>query len=181
MLFAVGLAMGILLPAEAASNGEISIVPRNKEEAISGGSVTVSRVGIASGTDYQITGKTGNWFIAADELFLPETVTWIRKHAKAKEITQEANEEGVFRFSGLGEGLYLVTQNKAQEAYAPFQPFLVELPVGGEVWKAEAYPQVHPISSENPKTADHPAPIIAAMGLALSASVLFLLVDGRRK
>ena len=181
MLFTVGLAAAMVLPTEAASNGEIRITPHREGEIVSGGTVTICRVGTMSEAEYRITGKTGNWIIAADELFFPETVTWIRKHAKGEEITLNSETSGVFRFSNLEAGLYLVTQKEAATDFAPFQPFLVELPVGDEIWEAEVYPEVKKLSSGNPKTADHPAPIIAAMGLVLSVSALLLLGDKRRK
>lgn len=181
MFFAVGLVAAMIMPAGAASNGEIRIAPLCGAEVVSGGTVTICRVGTASDGEYLINGKTGTWIIAADELFFPETVTWIRKHAKGEEKTQESEESGVFCFQNLDAGLYLVTQKKAASDHLPFQPFLVELPVGGESWEADVYPEIQQIPSENPKTADHPAPIIGAMGLVFSVSTLLVLSDIRRK
>ena len=181
MLIAVGLMVGLGIPAEAAQSGQIRIQPHYAENTISGGTVTISHVGTASEEGYKITGKTGNWIIAADELFLPETVTWVRKHARGEQTTQKAESSGIFSFQDLDAGVYLVTQSQAQTGYAPFSPFLIELPVGGEVWEAEALPEVETIPSENPKTGDHPAPIIAAMAFVLSVSVLLVLSDQRSK
>ena len=180
MLVAAGLFVGLTQQVQATHIGEICVVPNWEGTSVTGGTVAVSCVGAASERGYSITGKTGNWIIAADEVFFPETVTWVRKHAIGEEITQKSDESGAFCFQNLKAGLYLVTQKEPAEGYAPFQPFLVELPVGGEVWKAEARPKLERILSENPKTGDHPAPIIAAMGLVLSFSALLVLSDRRR-
>ena len=181
MVVGVGLVYTLVLPVRGLNCGTIRILPKYSDQAVTGGTVTISRVGVVSENGYLITGKNNLWSIAADELFLPETATWVKKHAKGEEITQMAENLEAFCFRNLEAGVYLVTQKLPEEDFVPFHPFLVELPVAGEVWEAEAYPQVQKLLEESPKTADHPAPIIAAMGLVFSFFALLVLGDKRRK
>lgn len=181
MVFVLGLVFCLSPVAQAAQTGVIRIMPRHTGESISGGTVSIMHVGRKTEDGYLIQGKTGNWLIAADEVFFPETATWVKKHAKGTEITQKAASSGGFVFDNLKEGLYLVTQPEAAPGYIPFSPFLIELPVGSEVWEAEAFPKVEELLPENPKTGDHPAPIIAAMGLVFSFFALLVIGDKRRK
>ena len=67
------------------------------------------------------------------------------------------------------------------EGYAPFAPFLIEIPIDGNVWLAEACPDLDPLVTDNPQTGDHPAPIIAAMTLVLSIFAVFTLSDKYKK
>ena len=181
VLFAVGLIMLLAAPAMAAEEGTIRIMPHRAGEAIAGGTVTIYHVGTAAEDGYLITGKDKNYLIPADELFFPETAAWVQRNAKADGLSKAVEESGSVTFSGLKAGLYLVTQPQAASGYIPFQSFLLELPVDGIVWEAEAYPKAEKILSENPQTGDHPAPIIAAMALVLSVSALLMLSDTRKK
>ena len=181
VLFAVGLTMLLAVPAMAAEDGTIRITPHRAGEAIAGGSVTIYRVGTAAEDGYLIAGKDKNYLLPADELFFPETAAWVQRNAKADGLTKAVGTSGSVTFSDLQAGLYLVTQPQAASGYAPFRSFLLELPVDGIVWEAEAYPKAEKILSENPQTGDHPAPIIAAMALVLSVSVLFMMSDKGKK
>jgi len=181
VLFAFGLAMCLAVPAAAAETGELRITPHRAGEAVPGGKITIYLVGHAAEDGYLVKGRDKNWIIPADELFFPETAAWVQRNTKAEGITKEVEEAGTVVFSEMKAGLYLVTQSQSASGYAPFQPFLLELPIGGEVWMAEAYPKAEKILTENPNTGDHPAPIIAAMGLVLSVSALLMLGEKRKK
>jgi len=182
MLVAAGLAGLFAMPAVAAEEqGEIRITQHREGKPIPGGNVTLCYVGTATEEGYLIMGYENDWIILADEVFFPETALWVQKHAKADGITKAVEKTGTVTFTDLEEGLYLVTQSEAVSGYAPFSPFLVELPIGGAVWLAEITPMLEPLSSENPQTGDHPAPIIAAMALVLSVFALLMLSDKRKE
>ena len=182
ILFAVGLAGILTMPAAAFEElGQIRIQQTCAGEPVSGGTVSIRHVGTAMEDGYLIFGKTQNWIIAADEMFFPETALLVRKHTKNQDITVPADDFGVATFADLPEGVYLVTQTEAPEGYAPFAPFLIEIPIDGNIWQAEACPNLEPLVSDNPQTGDHPAPIIAAMTLVLSIFAVFTLSDKYKK
>lgn len=182
MLIAAGLAGLIAIPAAAsAQRGKIIIQQTNAGVPVSVGKITIRLVGTAIEDGYLIFGKNHNWIIAADEMFFPETALLIRKHTQSEGISMTVDDLGTAEFTDLTAGVYLVTQTEVPEGYVPFSPFLMEIPINGEIWQAEAYPELESILTDNPQTGDHPAPIIAAMVLVLSAFALLILGDKGRK
>lgn len=183
LLFAVGLLMTLTVPALAAeAEGVIRITPHRAGEIVIGGEITLYYVGVRMEEEYYIWGRFLNWKIKAEEVYDPDTAREIRKMGDIGEgVSKRVGKSGTVTFTGLEQGLYLVVQTEAAPGHTSFQPFLLELPLGGQVWEAEAYPKVESEGSDNPQTGDHPAPIISAMTLVLSVSLLLILSDKRKR
>lgn len=175
---AVCLVMAAGLPVFAAERrGTITVLPEWKGEAVTGGLVQLFRVGSAVPEGLQLTDGLANWTVREEEGNSRILLNWLAENVK-EGLCGSVEERGA-AFSGLKEGVYLVLQQEPQEGYIPFTPFLVQLP-DGDQWEVLVQPAMIR-DSVNPQTGDHPAPIIGAMGIGLSAAILMVLVDERKK
>lgn len=159
--------------------GSIRIMPQWCGTAVSGGAVSLSRVGVKSADGYYLTDGLANWSMEEADLHSEEWVNWFAgREVQDKTFQKALTEEGAL-FEGLQGGVYLVEQTETDPQYLPFQPFFLVLPEG-ENWDVYRRPKVVR-NSEPPKTGDRPAPIIAAMALGLSIAVLMVMVDEHKK
>ena len=156
----------------------VSVTPKTPlGETVSDGAVSVMRVeGRADNSDAARLAEQ-----AAENSLFDRTV--------------QIGADGTAYFADVPEGLWLIVQTENSDGYAPFAPFLLELPMkleGRTIRDAAAEPKLSPPIHENddppPKKDDEklpytgqlrwPVPVLAAVGLILiSVSV----VVGRRK
>ena len=157
----------------------IQVIPQWCGNAVAGGTVSLHRVGKKVEQGYHLTDGLANWFVEKGELDSKGWAQWLRQSSDGeKTVHQIADETGV-TFSDLEEGVYLVAQTEAAPGYTPFEPFLLAIP-DGNAWDIIARPKLIALG-ESPRTGDHPAPIIGAMGVGLSVAVLMVLVDEHKK
>ena len=186
--------------------GEISVTMKEDGKTVSGGSLTLYRVGevVENDGDYAfaLTAELENAGIALDDLqsaSLAEKLAEEVEDSKLEGTTQTIDKDGEAVFADLELGLYLAVQNKAASGYEEADPFLITLPMyDGEVYQyqVDASPKVQLEQAEDipddededdtdtpddklPQTGqlDWPVPVLAMAGL-------FLLVVGvalRRK
>lgn len=114
-------------------SGNITITMKYGNEVVSGGSLTMYRVGdvVESDGDYHFVpcgsfSKIGQSFgdITSKELAL--NLSKIAKDEMGK--TMNIDSAGNVQFSDLKIGLYLFVQNQASNGYESCSPFLVSLP-----------------------------------------------------
>lgn len=156
--------------------GSARIVPTWCGQTVEGGIVSLRRVGRKTAEGYELTDGLANW-CTKEELQEEEWIPWLISNTRAERILKQAENTGAF-FEGLEAGIYLVEQTESPEAFRPFEPFLVSIPEDG--WDIVRNPAMI-YNGESPKTGDHPAPIIGAMGIGLSVAVLMVLVDERKR
>lgn len=161
----------------AEPRGSVAVLPECAGIPVSGGMVELRRVGSAVAEGFQLTEGLANWTVKEEEGASRSLLTWLAENARGG--TVQKAEGACARFSGLEAGVYLLTQAEAPEGYQGFSPVLVQLPQG-DSWEITISPALFR-EGENPRTGDHPAPIIGAMGIGLSAAVLMVLVEERRK
>ncbi len=126
-------------------------------EKLSGGSLTICRVGQAVFAD-------GAWTflpipeleesgVSLDHLNDTQLPNQLRQLAQEKQIPAHSSpiQDGKAVFPDLTAGLYLVTQEDAGEGFSPISPFLISLPR----WENEAY--VYDLVAQ-PKVAPEPLP-----------------------
>ena len=137
------------------------------------------KMGTPTEGGFQLTDGLANWLVEEKEVFSRSVVDWILPKVNSEGISVPVQEVSGAEFTGLEEGLYLVKQVETAEGFSAFSPFLVSVPEG-DSWEVTARPKAIN-AGEAPKTGDHPAPIIGAMGLGLSAAILMVLADERKK
>ncbi len=178
LLGAACVVLSVGVTATAAEHlGAVTVTPVWAGRPVTGGTVQLFRVGSAVAEGFQLTDGLANWIVKEEEGTNRELLNRLAENVE-EGLCSTVEETGA-QFAGLTEGVYLITQREAAEGYDVFSPFLVQLPAG-DSWEIAVRPQTVR-DSENPQTGDHPAPIIGAMGLGLSAAVLMVLVDERKK
>ena len=180
LLWAICMVMGTAGVAKAdTKTGSVRIVPQWCGQAVKEGTVVISRVGEKTEDGYFLTDGLANWKIEESELRAGDWMTWLVPKKMEQEMISTVQEGRGAVFTQLSEGVYLVKQLERDLQGASFKPFFLTIPEG-ENWDVYRAPKV--IShGESPKTGDHPAPIIGAMGIGLSVAALMVLVDGRKK
>ena len=164
--------LGVLpLTHGSAAEGSIQILPIWAGEPVAGGTVSIRKIGRKGDTGIVLTDGLADWCVEEDEILAGH---WNLCEIGQTQIRTVKEGEGAV-FAGLEEGVYLVRQEIPGEGFLKFQPFLVSIPEERN-WSVLQQP-VMVRNRESPKTGDHPAPIIGAMGIGLSVAFLMVLLD----
>ena len=158
----------------AEEQGTVRIVPQWCGMPVTGGTVSLRFVGTMEDNGYYLTDGLADWSVTSSELASGEWLGWISQNHAGKQFVKDIGEKGAV-FVELERGIYLVQQMRWDPQYQPFEPFFLTVPEG-ETWDVYRAPKLVR-SGESPKTGDHPAPIIGAMGIGLSVACLMVLVD----
>ena len=172
------MAIGIRVKA-AEPMGILQVIPTWCGQPVSGGRVAISRVGMIGEGRIILTDGLANWYVDESELGSEEWIGWLSQHTdEMEQQTSVCGENGAV-FENLETGIYLVKQTESEENHIPFSSFFQRIPDNG-CWNLTVCPKLI-YSGEPPRTADYPAPIIGAMGIGLSAAILMVLSDKRKK
>ena len=167
--------------------GTISVTMEYKGEKISGGTLTIYRVGVITvenGADYSFAyvAEYADCGFALDNVADPELAENLAAYTKERGIsgsTKSIDANGNVTFSDLKPGLYLLVQNEAAAGYYPANPFLVSLPgknESGYEYQVNASPKLElepkpttPSEPDLPQTGQvrWPVPVFAVLGLLL--------------
>lgn len=170
---------GMVLQAGAAERTGSIRVQMTYGEQQPWGSVALHYLGEPVQGDFRLRESLGGGIICREDVQSPELAQWLSQRTGEGEV-RYLDADGCGEFTGLTEGLYLLTQTEAPEGYACADPFLIPIPLDGQ-WEVLACPKISMILTESPKTGQHPAPLIGAMGLILSGMGLWLCVEKLRK
>ena len=115
--------------------GSITITVTYKDEPVSGGSLTLYKVGNVAldGGDFifVFTEDFADCPVSIEEINsseLPEALAKIADEKNLEGITEWINPKGQVSFSGLEIGLYLAVQHHAAPGFSKISPFLVSVP-----------------------------------------------------
>lgn len=172
------MAMGVKVKATN-QVGTLQVIPTWCEQPIAEGMVSVSWVGMKTEDGVLLTDGLANWYVDEGALRSEDWISWLAQHTEGKKQLAAVCSEFGAVFENLEAGIYLVEQTESSKNHMPFSSFLQSIPDQGS-WNMTIRPKLI-YSGESPKTADRPAPIIGAMGLGLSAAILMVLLDGRKK
>lgn len=181
VLFAAAVLAGSGAQARAAERtGSIRIELDYGEVREDRSEVVLYWVGSPSGEDYRLAESFGGGLIRGEDVQSPELAQWLAGLAGEAGTARILDADAAAEFSRLEEGLYLLVQTQAPEGYYCVAPFLIPLPYEDQ-WRIQANPKTQQILTESPKTGQHPAPIIAAMGMVLSGLGLVFCAEKLRK
>lgn len=146
--------------------GSISVTMRYDGDPVSGGELTLYRVGDIREDDgnysFVLTEQFASAKVALDRVQSPETAKKLAEYAKQQKIsgeTQIISTKGTASFENLQPGLYLLVQQKAAQGNYAVNPFLVTLPMReGDIYSyhVDASPKVSPVPVESPKNPEQP-------------------------
>lgn len=181
VLLSCGVLLGGAAQRTAASEtGAIRVVLGNGRATVSSGAVTLYQAGEPVSGGYRLGADFGGGSVKQEDIGSAALAQWLAEQADSDGTVRLLDADGSAEFSRLEAGLYLIVQSEAIEGYYPMKPFLVALP-DGEQWHVEAAPKTEELPTEPPPTGQHPAPILAAMGLIASGLGLLSLADRRNK
>lgn len=173
--------VGLVIPAKAVQgNGTISVTLDYEDGRIHDGELTLHLVGVPGEGGFRLHQSYGGGMIRDEDLQSPELAQWLAESVHGIQIPRILDADGNVSYTGLGEGLYLLIQSETAAGDAPIDPFLIPIPCYGQ-WNVMAYPKVRQLLTESPKTGQHPAPIIGAMGMVLSGLGLILCAEKFRR
>lgn len=215
-IFAISLALILLCTAEFAvcahavpdltAKGSVTVTMHCGNTVVSGGTVTLYRVGKVSEQDGSYSFTPVDAFADCDEDFnevqSSDLAGKLHDYAVEHEITgttKPVGSGGTAVFANLELGLYLLVQNDAAEGYNKAVPFLIGVPNiqdGVYVYDVNAAPKVElekeaetvspapttPTDPKLPQTGqlNWPIPVLATLGIMLF-SCGWLLRFGRRR
>lgn len=172
---------GGILSAQAAEQlGTIAVVMDHAGASAQGAQVSLCYAGSPSEDGYRLTEFFGGGFVRREDAQSSDLAKWLSATAAGAGENQYLEEDGTAEFSGLHEGLYLLEQTRSARGFRCVAPFLIPVPCNGD-WEVTALPKMQEIFTQSPKTGQHPAPIIGAMGLILSGMGLAACWDKIRK
>lgn len=137
---------------ELGRRGSISVTMTYEGEPVTGGTLTLYRVGELSGENggcrFVFTGDFAACEDALENLESSELAERLRTYAVAKGLNgakREIKEDGTALYSDLELGLYLMVQEEAANGYQAAAPFLVSLPLNQDqtyVYNVDASPKL---------------------------------------
>ena len=168
--------------------GSIRIAMRYAGAPVSGGELTLYRVGDIKEDNgnysFSLTEEFKPSAVSLEKLQSPETAQLLADYAKGEKTegqTKVISTTGKIAFEVLRPGLYLLVQNKAPKGYYRVQPFLVSLPMpqkNGYTYDVDASPKVSPLPKPLPENLKQPQtgqPVWQNWLFAISAAGLLTL------
>lgn len=132
--------------------GSVSVTMKEGETAVSGGTLTLYRVGDIYEDNGNYSFVLSGDFSGSKESLediqsatLAKSLADYAKNNKLTGITQIIGNDGKTVFTNLELGLYLLVQNKAAQGYNAVDPFLVSIPMmedGTYIYNVDASPKV---------------------------------------
>ena len=173
--------VGLAARANAAEGrGSIRVTLDYGDEQVHDGEVTLYRVGQKGAGEYILTDSVGGGLIKAEDAQSPALAQWLAETVGEEGTPRILDADGIADFGDLETGLYLLLQSEETEGYASFHPFLIPMPWEGQ-WDLVVLPKIQEITTESPKTGQHPAPIIGAMGLVSAGLALVMCAEKFRR
>jgi len=114
----------------------------------------------------QLMPEFGGGFVTAEDMHTPELLNWLEQQAWDG-IGRQVDTAGIAMFSGLPEGVYLLTQKEAAPGGEAIVPALIPIPEEDGTWLVQIVPRMK--GYELPQTGQPMTPVAAAMGMVISA------------
>lgn len=184
--------------------GTITVEMEYEGQAVTGGTLTVYRVGEIQESDGNYSfGKTdamknlAGSYEDIESAALAESIAAFVEKEQISAYATTKNQNGKAVFSDVELGLYLIVQSEASEGYEALNPFLIAVPMneGGHYvyeitaeGKFQLQQKPKPVTPDNPTDPtlpqtgqlNWPIPVMAVLGLCLFAAG-WLLRFGRKK
>lgn len=182
---------------DASRAGSISISMTYDKQSVTGGAVTLHRVGDVVQDDgdcgFALTDEYAASGVSLDDLESADAAKALASYAQEHRLegtTRSVDDSGTVVFADLEIGLYLVTQQQAASGYLPIDPFLVSVPMNDEgtyVYDVDASPKLElekapePPVQRFPETGDGMMAVAAVAGGALLCAAGVGMVAWRKR
>lgn len=148
--------------------GELNVLVEFGDNRIHACSVTLYHVAKPCGKDYILSEYYGGGLIKSEDTSSSALAAWLAESMNGEGMHRILDADGAACYTGLEDGLYLLTQGEWDQQDEGFEPILVSIPhLGSRVIGIK--PQVCQLLTESPKTGEHVSPLIGAMGIVVSS------------
>lgn len=144
------------------------------------GVLTLYQVGEEIEGGYRILEAFGGGAVEQEDALSPHFAKLLAGVDVQGGWSQTMDKENSAEFNYLPRGLYLLVQSQAEAGAAVVRPFLLSVPMDGQ-WYVRSYPDPQPIYLENPRTGQHPGPILGAVGMVVTGVALAVCAGSRRR
>ena len=152
--------------------GSIEITMKKDDAVISGGSLTLYRIGEIQEEDgdysFRLIGNFLQSGLSLEDIQSPELAVNLAEYADSTNgEKKDIDSQGYVAFTELEPGLYLLIQEDAAEGYVKLRPFLVKLPEwvnGTYLYQIQAGPKVEPVPEVTPTPIPTPTPTARPSG-----------------
>lgn len=144
--------------------GSIQVTMKRNGRIVSGGTLTLHRVGDIREEDgnygFELTGEFAASGLSLDHISSPELAEKLSNYVsdnKIEGLTKSIGKDGTASFEDLKAGLYLIVQNQAASGYYQADPFLVSVPMnenGEYLYAVDASPKVELVKKGGGKDHD---------------------------
>jgi len=160
--------------------GEIQVIVEFEDDLIHECSVELYRVAEPSGKDYVLSEDFGGGLIKAEDISSSALACWLAESSEDEGLSRILDADGAACYSGLEDGLYLITQGEWDQPGSGFKPVLVSVPyLGSRIVGIK--PQINQLLMESPKTGDHFSPLAGAMGIILSSLAVSACIEKMKR
>lgn len=202
-MIALFLAMALIFPAGATAyahdvpdmsrTGSISVKMMYDQKAVSGGVLTIYRVGEICEDDgnyrFVLTEDYRDCGVSLDDLEAADMAQDLASYTKSGQLKGTEvmiGDDGRAFAEGLELGLYLIVQTEEAEGYEAAAPFLVSVPMneeGAYIYNVDATPKLSTLTEKEPEPSkpappsdsllpqtgqlNWPVPVLAVLGLCL--------------
>ncbi len=160
ILLLCGLHVTLYAQEPQETKGKITVKMKYDGKAVTGGALTVYRVGDAAEENGDFTffktDAMGGFSEEFDDISDPKLAEDVAAFVEAKDLSAYAeaeNQEGKAVFTNLDLGLYLIVQTESSDGYEPLKPFLVSVPMnenGHYIYEVNAEGKIQHPQGQNP-------------------------------
>ncbi len=160
ILLLCGLHMTLYAQEPQEIKGKITVKMKYDGKAVTGGALTVYRVGEAAEENGDFTffktADMGDFSEEFDDISDPKLAQDVAAFVQSKNLSAYAaakNQEGKAVFTNLDLGLYLVVQTESSEGYEPLKPFMFSVPMnidGHYTYEINAEGKIQVPQGQNP-------------------------------
>lgn len=171
------LLTSLAIPAKAAQTGTIQVSIDSGLTDVSNRRLMLYRVGEAAAEGYQITEEFGGGLVLDSDAFSPHLARMLAETNGSSGSFQLVDVENSAVFSSVEPGLYLLMEDGEEPMILPCMTAIPQ----GDSWQVNAYPAVRYYAEQNPRTGQHPGPILGAIGMVMSSIGLAVCAGIKRK
>lgn len=166
LILTAALIPALTVPVRA--EGELGTIRVTVAEEMAEGTLMLSYAGILYGGGLQLMPEFGGGFVTGEDMQSRLLVQWLEEQV-CDGFTKQIAQDGTVMFSGLPEGVYLLTQKEAAPGAEAIAPMLVRIPEEDGTWLAQVSARRKGEEYEIPQTGQPMTPVAAAMGMVISA------------
>lgn len=176
VVLCLGLLGQIPLVQAWTEKGELQVMVDFEDDRVHDCEISIYKVAERSEEDYKLLQSLGGGLVKSRDVQSPVLAKWLVELIEGEGIPRILDADGIAYYTGLDDGLYLITQGKWDSLDIGFDPILVPIPYMGSMIVG-VKPKMNQLITESPKTGDYFSPLVAAMGIVLCSLAIGACIE----